>query len=84
MKEPASVIHILFRLTHIDLLKQNQGEIWSMGTSLRLFSNFASLARSVWFYTGSLNILTFKKNHCNQYYTFNTFIKSELIFFHQC
>lgn len=45
-----------------------------VGTVCDVF-NFADSAGSIWFYTGSMEILTFKKDHCNQCCKFYTFIK---------
>ena len=50
----ASVVHILFRLIRIGPLKLNQGQFWSMGFGIVCF---AGLARSIWFYSGSIRIL---------------------------
>lgn len=56
---------------------ESKSQVWSVGTSLGLFSNFSGLIGSVWFYPGSMKTLNFKKDHFNQYDTFYKFIKTK-------
>ena len=55
-------------------------QVWFVGISLGLLSNFADSAGSTWFYAGSVKILAFEKGHCNQSYTFCPYIKIKLKF----
>ena len=78
---PASLIKRLSRLIYRDLLKRVYlYRHLYVGTGLRLLSKFAGLTGLIWFYGGSIEILTFKKDHCNQYYTLFTFTKTKSIF----
>ena len=56
-----------------------KGQVWSVGTHLGLLSIFAGSACSVSVYAGSIEILTFGKGCCNEWYTFYIFSEANSV-----
>ena len=64
-----------FRIIYRRIKRESKTKFGLVGISLGLFYKFAGSPNLIWLYAGFIELLSFKKDHCKQCYTFYAFIK---------